>query len=269
MVVMIVLLYLSPAIVSVNAFFRPLRKPQPKKPRPGLYEGIQAIAWQVTMLGLLALTWSEGWWSWAAVTHSNVPIIIAIPVGIAAWGAFALFWRWFDRRQHASRQTSSPRTPTTSFSRDYAQRLHVYWPRSRPARTLIALRLILSPISEELTTRGVLVWMISLKTGSVVLGLLLGATSCTVLHLRDRVKNLIYHLAFFAVTAALLLSVGLVGAVACHVALDLGQALPRHLKRLRQLRAWDVYERRKRAWNLAHAPPSVATPSHLSHQKGS
>ncbi|MGE3630633.1 MAG: CPBP family glutamic-type intramembrane protease, partial [Sandaracinaceae bacterium] len=100
------------------------------------------------------------------------------------------------------------------------------------------------PFTEESITRGILVVMLGHALGSAWLGIAVGLLVNVLVHIYQGRANLTYHVLFYAATVALLYSpVGLAGAIACHLAADLG-ALVFARRTLEQWRALASEERR-------------------------
>ncbi|MBL8952665.1 MAG: CPBP family intramembrane metalloprotease [Myxococcaceae bacterium] len=209
------------------------------------------------MLGLFAITWSRQWWSWDDLTGTAIGPVEATLIGVAAYFAASFLWRRLqgrfrsvvDKLLKALRLRPDSEAATASQaprSREYAREMSGYWPRSLLGRLFVGLRLTLSPIVEELATRGVLVVMVYKSTDSIVVGLALGASACVLLHLHTGVEGTIYHLLFFTATAALAIKAGLASAIALHVLTDIAHATTYHIKHIRAMRTWERSMRKPR-----------------------
>lgn len=174
---------------------------------------LQGLLKQLILLGALAITWAEGWWSAGSV--GLVPSAVAIPIGMLAWAVITA-----GRRLETRGRTGPPPDPAT-----YVAGLRQFWPRERVGKAFTVATFALNGVTEELVTRGIFVHHLGEATGSVALAVAVGLAVNVALHAYQGRQHLPWHAGFYALTVALLYSpLGLLAAVALHVCADLAHA---------------------------------------------
>ena len=91
-------------------------------------------------------------------------------------------------------------------------------PRDRRTRWLNMVTVgFLNPVTEEILFRGVFVYYLAARTGSLWIALPVGLCLCLATHLYQGLRTLPHHAAFFLLSTAILYSpLGLIGAIGCH-----------------------------------------------------
>lgn len=199
---------------------------------------------QLVLIGLLAVTYLEGWWS--ADSIGIVWTSIAIPVGIAVDALYRWMTRVVLRRI----------TPPDAYDpKKYVAGLARFWPRSRAGKIACVTTLALNGFTEELVTRGIFVHVVGRLAGSLAIGVLVGLAVNVVLHLYQGKQTLVQHAIFYLLTVLLLESpLGMLAAITLHVCADLAHADGR--KTLAWVRA---YRRASRRPVTASSSPGSAS----------
>ncbi len=235
MVAMVFVLY-GPLVVG--ALVRSPTRRKPTEERADAHGAVHGVAMRLSVLILLGVTWWRGWWRPEDLSPSTVSPLVAVAVGLAAYGLHHAAYRVVRRR--FSRRRASRTEP-----RVYLNDLKNYWPRTRTGRALVALRHLLNPPGEELAFRGVLFGFVAQATGSLVAGGVIGCAAAVALHAYQGRKNMAYHAVFFVVAAALLWGAGILAPIVFHVAHSAMDLRPGQLAHVRNARAWERYERAK------------------------
>lgn len=223
------LLYLPSAAASVA---RVVAGPRPLRRRATSETAVYGLACQISILGVLYALWNVGWWS-LPIESSSWSLAFGTLVGTIGFGLNWLVW-YLQHRLGSLMRVGDKRL---SWS-DHLNGLGAVWPRGRMGRLLGAMRLIASPIAEELATRVILVGGLAGLLGSWSVAVAIGVLTSVVIHLHQGPRKIPHHVWFFLLTWSLVSFVGVWSAVVCHVLTDLRHAAPVNRKELLQIRRW-------------------------------
>lgn len=174
------------------------------------------LGWQATLGLVLWVLHHDGGWTAESVGVSGAAHpAAAFTLGVALFLGLTVCYRSAVRKARLA----------IPYTRACLRACFSLMPRHPAERVVVLFLLItLNPVTEELCFRGLLVHQLGMWSGSVWLGVAVGAVANTVNHLYQGWLLTSFHLAFFGLAVCILYSpLGLLGAIGFHFAAD---ALP-------------------------------------------
>jgi len=214
LIALFVILFLPVLLASVGGALGLVRRK--REPRADGMRALSGVLQQLVLLGALAVTMHEGWWSWASIGVG--PRLESALIGVLAYAGYKLA---HDRYQlWAATRSPAPRDP-----KEWVTGLARFWPRVRWGKALVVLTLALNGVTEEIVTRGIFVHTLGRVSGSLAIGVAFGLLVNVVMHAYQGFRTLVPHAVFYAISVVLMESpYGLLAAIALHVCADLAHA---------------------------------------------
>lgn len=183
----------------------------PPRPRG---RGLQIFYQQVIFACLIIVVWIAGGFAPSDFGVSDaIPTILAFGIGYLVYFAVLLLLESF-----AWAAGIRDKLHDLSF-----ETMRFIWPRERSHKPLAVFAVcVLNPFTEEIIYRGVLVYYLGIKTGSVAAAVAVGLTLSLIAHAYQGLWLLPFHILFHGTAIALIFTpLGLFGCFGMHFAGDL------------------------------------------------